>query len=292
MPKPSAPLDSPDFFSPQVIAARRFYLDLACDNRKRLSVASGGFEQCSPDYRIDRAEFPHLCVEYVQSGRGSIRLGGQSCEIEAGFVFTYGPGVPHVIEADPSDPPRKYFIDFGGRDALPLLRRCNLAPGSVRRIAATADMRQLFDDFVFDGAHGGPLAGELCAALLEYMLLRIAASLVPSERQPTPAYGTYQKCRDYIERHHVRLRSLHEVAKETHVDQAYLCRLFQRYDMQTPHQLLTRLKMNRAAELLRDPQLLVKQVAAALGYADPFHFSRNFKNVYGASPNAFRRYRS
>jgi AraC-like DNA-binding protein len=36
---------------------------------------------------------------------------------------------------------------------------------------------------------------------------------------------------------------------------------------------------------------LVKKVAAELGYADAFHFSRTFKKVLGLSPEAFRRLR-
>ena len=52
-----------------------------------------------------------------------------------------------------------------------------------------------------------------------------------------------------------------------------------------------RLKMNIAAERLRDPGVLVKQVAAELGFDDPFHFSRAFKGVLGLSPENFRRLR-
>ena len=49
-----------------------------------------------------------------------------------------------------------------------------------------------------------------------------------------------------------------------------------------------RRKMHLAAELLQQPDILVKQVAAQLGFADPFHFSRTFKRVFGLSPDAFR----
>ena len=49
--------------------------------------------------------------------------------------------------------------------------------------------------------------------------------------------------------------------------------------------------MNLAAQRLQEPGTLVKQVAAELGFDDPFHFSRTFKNVFGLSPEAFRRLR-
>jgi AraC-like DNA-binding protein len=40
---------------------------------------------------------------------------------------------------------------------------------------------------------------------------------------------------------------------------------------------------------LQNPELLVKQAAAQLGFNDPFHFSRAFKKVFGLSPEEFRR---
>jgi AraC-like DNA-binding protein len=46
--------------------------------------------------------------------------------------------------------------------------------------------------------------------------------------------------------------------------------------------------MNFAAEQLRNSKLLVKEVAASVGFTDPFHFSHAFKNVFGASPEIFR----
>lgn len=56
---------------------------------------------------------------------------------------------------------------------------------------------------------------------------------------------------------------------------------------ETPLQLLNRLKMAQAAELFTTQGLLVKEAADQCGYADPFHFSRVFKRVYGIPPETF-----
>jgi AraC-like DNA-binding protein len=81
------------------------------------------------------------------------------------------------------------------------------------------------------------------------------------------------------------------MAEECHLDAAYLCRLFQRYDHQSPYQFLMRLKMNQAAEWLQQSGALVKQVAVRAGFSDQFHFSRAFKGVFGVAPDVFRRLR-
>jgi AraC family transcriptional activator of pobA len=49
--------------------------------------------------------------------------------------------------------------------------------------------------------------------------------------------------------------------------------------------------MAQAARALQRNDTLIKQVAFELGFADPFHFSRAFKKVFGLSPAAFRKLR-
>jgi len=103
------------------------------------------------------------------------------------------------------------------------------------------------------------------------------------------SFETYQRCRQYIQDHWLHLLTLEQAARECHVAPAYLCRLFQRFDTETPYQFLLRLKMTHAAERLQAPDSSVKQVADLLGFDDRFHFSRVFKRVMGMPPGQFAR---
>ena len=49
-----------------------------------------------------------------------------------------------------------------------------------------------------------------------------------------------------------------------------------------------RLRMARARQLLITSDHTVAEIAAAVGYPDPFYFSRHFGAVNGVSPRAFR----
>jgi len=279
---------APAFFSADVAQARRFYLDLNPTPGRPLVVICGGLEHCTPYYAISRESFPFYSIEYVVRGCGEVKLKGQDYSLQPGRLFSYGPGIPHQINGAATDPLVKYFIDFAGTDARKILRACGLPPGHVSETFPPLALQPLFDELIHVGLQARRQSADLCAKLLECLTLRIEGTRAPLAAAETLAFATYQQCRQYLEKNCLQLRTLAQIAAQCHVNNAYLCRLFQRYDHQSPYQYLLRLKMNHAAEQLQQPGKLVKQVAEATGFSDPFHFSRLFTSVFGLSPTAFR----
>ena len=286
MKRPNQPQSAPEFFSPQVSGARRFYLNLNPAKRAPLSVVCGGCEHCAPDYKIHRPTFPFYSIEYVVRGCVSLKLQNRRHALQPGGVFSYGPGVRQDIVADPAEPPVKYFVNFAGLKSREILRRCHLPPGSVSQIFPPNEIQDLFDELIRCGQRGGRQSAELCAKLLECLVLKMSQSHAPRAGVKTRSFTTYQHCREHIQQHFLRLRSVEQVARECHLDDTYLCRLFQRYDHQSPYRFLIRLKMNHAAEQLQLPATMVKQVAEETGFANQFHFSRVFKSVFGIPPRS------
>jgi AraC-like DNA-binding protein len=278
------PGPGPDFFSTQVSEARRFYLDLDPPQGRGLTVVSGGCELCAPDYEIHRRGFRYFSVEFVARGKGTLVLKGNTHVLGAGTVFSYGPGISQDIATDPKDRLVKYFVDFTSRGAAALLRRAGVPPGKVIRSSSPAEIAAIFDDLIRNGIQGTRFSPAICVAIVEQLLLKIAETILPGGTAGTLAFATYQRVRQLIEEHHLRLRTLGQIAHAARLDPAYLCRLFRRHGHQSPYQLLLRLKMRHAADRLHATGAMVKEVAAELGFKDPYHFSRAFKRVYGLSP--------
>ena len=281
----------PEFFSAQIVEARRFCLDLNPPGGTRLAVVCGGNENCAEDYVLSRSTFPYWGLEFVAQGHGRLILAGQGHDLMAGTVFTYGPDIP--LEIIPGDRGNlvKYFVDFAGEEAQALLTRHGPVPGSVIQTSAPNEVLALFDSLIRAGLSGTPLSPQITAVLLEHLILKISDTAIPAGAADTPAFSTYRRCQRYLEEHWAELASLDQAAQRCHVDPAYLCRLFNRFDHQSPYQFLLRLRMTRGAELLLMPGASVKQVAEELGFADAFHFSRTFKKLMGLPPAHFARLR-
>lgn len=281
----------PDFFSKQVLEANRFYLGTYGPLARSFTVISGGCERCESDYRIDRRDFPFYCLEFVARGRGSLRIDGQTWSLSPGMVFTYGPGIAYIMITEADDPFIKYFVDFTGRKARRLLEDHGLGPGIVAQVNAPDVILHVFDDLVANGAGGRRFGPQICAILVELLVLKITEMQTTEMRYPTGAFTTYQTCRGFILDNYLQIHTLDGIAEACHVNKAYLCRLFQRFDNQSPYRYLMQLKMREAAKRLQRRGSLVKQVGYELGFEDPFHFCRVFKNVFGLSPAALKRLR-
>jgi AraC-like DNA-binding protein len=282
---------APPFFSTNVAEAQRFYLDLNPHKSWPLVVVCGGLEHCTPDYAIHRESFPFYSIEYVARGRGQVRLNNRVYLLKPGRLFSYAPDVPHHITAEAANPLVKYFVDFTGTQAVSLLRSCGLSPGRISEVYPPNVLQPLLEELIQAGLGVRRESALLCEKLLQCLSLRIKGASAPLEGSETRAFATFQRCRQHIEQHHRRLRTLEQIAGECHINNAYLCRLFRRYDNQSPYQFLLRLKMNHAAERLQQPNTLVKQVAEESGFGNPFHFSRVFTSIFSLSPAAFRRSR-
>ena len=277
--------------SQQVTGARYIFLNRAPRRAEPLALVMGGREHCNPDYAISRRRFPFYGLEYVVAGRGSVELAGARHELGPGVVFAYAPAMACAIRTDPREPMVKYFLSFAGTGALGRLRRCGVAPGRTRQLAAHAEIASVLEDLVREGQRSGALAGRICGALFEFLLLKIedTATLVTHARDP--AREAFLRCKALIDAQAERLGTLEEIARAASVEASSVCRWFRRYQGTSPYQYLLRRKMNLAAEHLVENGGLVKEAAQRVGFADPYHFSRAFKSVHGVAPRDLLRYR-
>jgi AraC-like DNA-binding protein len=214
-------------------------------------------------------------------------LNGREFALSPGTLFTYSPRIDHRIATDAAEPLAKYFVDLSLVAPRRLMRRLKLEEGHAWQTSRPAEILRLFEEMIQHGMSGLPLAREICDRLCETIFLHASQSALPLGGGEMISLGTYQRCCHVIDTQGLQLRSMAQVAQACRLDPAYICRLFQRYERRSPYQRLVQVRMNHAAAKLRTGNVLIKQVAAELGY-DPFHFSRLFKRVFGCSPEAMR----
>ena len=275
--------------SPQVRKGRYYFGDLDPSPRTPFCVAYAGVEDCAPNYDIDRSGFSYHALEFVQNGRWLFTQDGQSTTLGPGAVFTYGPGVGYQLAAQGGKPLRKYFVDFAGRRAKAVLAQHGLGGGPPRVLAQTSKLREIFEQLIDCASLPESAARGLSEQLGRLILTRVQVDRELAGPVQDRAHRRFVQARQVMLQDYAAMTSVDAVAQACGLSAPYLCRLFRRFADESPLQFLTRVRMQHAAEFLIRHDASVQSAAYALGYTDPFHFSRVFKRVHGLSPTAFVR---
>ena len=148
-------------------------------------------------------------------------------------------------------------------------------------------MRHLCQRILEVGLQKPPLSHEICCHYLCILFLEMAIPCAGKSQLPL-SMRTYEKCKVYIDTHFSWIQTPGEVAEQCQVDVRYMARLFNRYRHIPPSRYIMGLKLNKAANLLLTTNGKIKDIAEKVGFADPYHFSKCFKQFHGLSPNHFR----
>ena len=93
----------------------------------------------------------------------------------------------------------------------------------------------------------------------------------------------------YIQQNFQRQLSVEEIAGVCKLNRSYFSKLFKETMSCTPQEFIIRLRLTRAAEMMRTTSAPIGEIAAGCGYPNQLHFSQAFKKRYGLPPREWRR---
>ena len=96
------------------------------------------------------------------------------------------------------------------------------------------------------------------------------------------------KAKAYIKENYGRDISLDDVSREVNVSPYYFSKLFKEEEGQNFIEYLTKIRIDKARQLLREENLSIKEISIMVGYSDPNYFSRLFRKQMDMSPREYR----
>jgi len=97
-----------------------------------------------------------------------------------------------------------------------------------------------------------------------------------------------KKAIDFIEESYSRDISLNEISEALNISSYYFSKLFKDETGEGFVEYLTRKRVEKAKEMLKDPEKSIKEIGSECGYADPNYFSRIFKKSTGMTPTEYK----
>ncbi|TAL06490.1 MAG: helix-turn-helix domain-containing protein [Verrucomicrobia bacterium] len=109
--------------------------------------------------------------------------------------------------------------------------------------------------------------------------------LVRSANSEPPAIT---KAKQFIQEHQADEISLADVAKAVNTSTFYFCKMFKKATGINFTEYLARVRVEKARNLLLNPNLRISEVAFAAGFQSLSHFNRVFRRIAGESPTRYR----
>lgn len=229
-----------------------------------------------------------FAVVYLLAGSGRYSdADGHRAALGAGDLLTLFPGIGHTYGPAPGETWSELYVLFDG-PVFDLWRSAGLLDPArpVRHLEPVDRWADAFER-VFLGMHGtggGAALSTVCALLS--VLADVTATPEPAGdpedrrwlSEATALLDTDPRREEPLERVATRLSMSYDGFRKR----------FRRLAGVSPARYRALRSIDRACELLARGDLTGRQIAAALGYADEFHFSHRFRQVTGTTPTRFR----
>jgi len=253
-------------------------------------------------------------ILYVQSGRGEARIGTGRWAMEPGDLLYYGPNERHEVVPAAGAPLRLVGLVFLFRqddDAIAPASRhsspqphdyprgkpqCPLKPAPPSHVSAPplSPIRRLCESLVISQMRV-PDGRDMEKRGLLLMLFEVWREAIDAaDRGPAlaaPHRRAVQHAEQRIAQQLTQPPSLEQLARDANISSAYFGRLFKQHTGLSVRQYVAHQRLTRARRLLVEDTLNVSEVARAVGYDDPFYFSRLFTRQFGVSPSNLRQSR-
>lgn len=243
----------------------------------RFGLGLAGWSEARAGFQFVR---PHPAAGQLlacHQGRGEVWHDGHWVGLRPGTAYVTPPGAPHAYRARGPGIWRVYWASYPGDGATvfpfaaPAVIPVEVEPLrlAIEGLCHTA------------GHHPAPAEVELWVKLIHH---RVRAAVGTSP----PADARLARLWTAVNDDLAHPWTLAELARRAALSREALRRLCLPACGHSPMREVSRLRMQRAAELLLHTHDKVAAIALRVGFNDPFAFSTAFKRTHGFTPRAYR----
>ena len=231
----------------------------------------------------------HILIVCV-SGKGHATLNGREWNVRPGDLLFLPPREAHIYGADPRSPWTILWVHFRGERAGDYLSMLGVSRDQpVVSVSDTGPLSGAFEDAFHYVTYGFGQAAMIGVATGFARMLGVARVLQKtSGSQPPKTEGRLLQTLALLRESPEKSWTVENMAHEAGLSVPHFTELCRRQTGMPPLAYLIRLRLQRAMDLLQQGQYNVEEVARAVGYDDPFYFSRLFRKHLGMPPSACR----
>jgi AraC-like DNA-binding protein len=264
-------------------------MEVFMEEIKYYSVKNQNIEELkvAKDTRHARKEHLHeeLTVGIAESGMSNISMNGEIYEIKAGDLFFIGSLISH--SCNPVEPKEWTYtmIYIKQSHVTEIFNKEDMSDiVAVKRLNSNqiVELKRLIER-IKEADFSKEESSYLDDILYQYYLKA-------DRKQKFEIESELLEVKKYIESHFTEEFNMENLADIFDIDIYTLIKRYKKYHKTTPIAYKTQLRLDFAKQKLTGNQK-IGDIAVDAGFYDQAHFSKLFKEIYGITPNAYRKNR-
>jgi AraC-like DNA-binding protein len=224
---------------------------------------------------------------YVAKGEGSYNVLKKEYHVEENDFFVLPVRYAATLKASVENPWSIYWAYFSGSQAAKVVHHLMGKGFAPRKAKPLVGRVAQFNDILHHLELMENIENLVYANSRFYTFLCSFRLMVLSARKYGKKDGVIQSM-EFMRENINNMITLEDLAEVAGLSVSHYCAVFKQKTMQTPMQLYTSMKIQRACQLLQSRNQTIKSIAYTLGFFDQYHFSKVFKQVMGVAPKSFR----
>lgn len=254
-----------------------------------LYITELGKEKCQPVKRPTYIPRDYYVLHYVFNGKGTYIIDHNRYQLKTGDFFLIPPNKEVTYYPSQNNPWTYAWVGFNGIKAKKFLDWANL---SETNPVCSYNKDNFFVEHFSKMVDALNHFGYIDISCLGYLYI-ILSRLIENNRKEEIEIGLTKKQSNvreavlFMKCNYPSDIKIKDVADSLFMNPNYLANIFQEVLNESPKQYLTRIRIEKACELLCQKDMKINEVARNVGYKDPLHFSREFKKIMKISPSEF-----
>jgi len=236
----------------------------------------------TPEWKVTDGNVQWTELNYIISGRAEYTINGTRYEVKKGDLLCTQKDTIRSARTYSDDLMECYCISGPVYNAS--FKEIQMPFPFISHIGVHQDIISMYRNFDSMWAAREP-GYELKARGLYMMILQRFFELVYFDEKAKKYNIHVRKAIQYIIEHYSENLSVQDVGKKVGLSASYFGSLFKEETGASFNQFLTKIRLNRAEDMLRSGEYNVNEAACACGFSDPFYFSKVYKENSGISPS-------
>lgn len=246
----------------------------------------GFFPRAKHHYRERKEGIEEFIFIYCTDGQGVLEIAGREYRLLKNEAICIPRLTPHRYNACAEDPWSILWVHFRGGDvALFPLEDCRIVSLSSQN--AVTRMTFLFE-LLLRAVDANYTQGNFIY-MSQVLALILSEAYYREKKNSTREQNKHvTSVVRFMYQHLDQALTLDQISGAFSLSKSYLNLIFKQHTQHAPMDFFIQLKMQKACSLLRSTEWKIYQIGQAVGYQDPYYFSRIFAKTVGLSPKGYR----